>query len=325
MRLDSRLAGWGVFLILLGAIPLLVRQGVISADLASRAWSLWPLLLIAAGIALLLRRTPLDFVGGLLVAATLGVIGGSLLATGFSGFRGLGGCGGDRATTAFPAAQGDLANPATVELTQSCGDLSVDTASGTGWRLEGMAAQPPTVDAAPNDLRVTSAQRGFNFGSPEDDWRITLPTGPRIDLDATVNAGTGTFDLANANLGQLGLTVNAGGLILDLSNVEAISELDVTLNAVGDPRILLPSRNLSGRIEANAAGNIRICPPAGAGLRLHTNDNITASNNYAARGLVRAGDAWQTPGYETAEIRIDLDTSVNAGGFNLEAAGSCGG
>jgi hypothetical protein len=322
MRLDSRLAGWGVFLILLGAIPLLVRQGVLSAELVSRAWSLWPLLLIAAGLGLLLRRTPLEFVGGLLVAATLGILGGSLLATGFSGF---GGCGGDRATTAFPPLQGDLADPATVELTQSCGDLSVGTASGTSWRIEGNSAEPPTVEGQPNSLEVTSGARGFDIVSSQDDWRVTLPTSPRIDLSATVNAGTGMFDLANGNLGQVKLTVNAGGLTLDLSNVAAIAGLNVTLNAVGDPRILLPNRNLSGRIEANAAGNIRLCPPAGAGLRLHANDNITASNNFAARGLSKVGDVWQTPGYETADIRIELETSVNAGSFNLEAEGSCSG
>ena len=321
MRLDSRLAGWGVFLILLGVIPLLVRMGALSDDSLSRAWTLWPLLLIAAGLGFLLRRTPLEFVGSLLVAATLGVIGGALLATGFSGF---GGCGGERATTAFAPAQGEVTDPATVELTQSCGNLTVATASGTSWRIDGTSADsPPTVEAQANRLRVVSGNRGFDLASSQDDWRVTLPTSPRIDLNATVNAGTGTLDLANANLGEVEVTVNAGGLTLDLSNVAAISGLNVTLNAVGDPRVLLPNRNLSGRIDANAAGGIRICPPEGAGLRLRTNDNITASNNYAARGLTEVADAWQTPGYDTAQIRIDLETTVNAGSFNLEAAGSC--
>jgi hypothetical protein len=39
MHLSHRLAGWGVFLVLLGAIPLLVRQGVLTADMVSRAAS----------------------------------------------------------------------------------------------------------------------------------------------------------------------------------------------------------------------------------------------------------------------------------------------
>jgi hypothetical protein len=323
MRLDRRLAGWGLFLILLGAIPLLVRQGVLSADQVSRAWSLWPLLLIAAGIGLLLRRTPLEFLGGLLTAATLGIIGGSLLATGFNGF---GGCGGDRATQAFAPTSGSISGSGEFELTQNCGDLTVSTAAGGGWRVEGRASgQPPVVEAGPTSVRVTSGDRGFDFVSGQDDWTVVIPADPQVNVDATVNAGTGRFDLANAHLGRLDLTVNAGNLTLDLSKAASLSALDVTLNAVGDPRILLPNLSFSGSISANAAGNIRLCPPAGAGLRLTENDNITATNNYAARGLTKVGDAWQTPNYGTAAVRIDLDTSVNAGGYNLEPEGTCGG
>ena len=104
MRVDRRLLGWGVFFILLGAVPLAVRQGLVPADAVSRAWTLWPLLLISAGIGLLLRRTPLEFVGGLLTAATLGLIGGALIAGGAIPF---GGCSSDRDSTAFPAQHGD--------------------------------------------------------------------------------------------------------------------------------------------------------------------------------------------------------------------------
>jgi hypothetical protein len=324
MRLNGRLAGWGVFLILLGAIPLLVRQGVLSSETVARAWSLWPLLLVAAGIGLLLRGTRFHFVGGLLAAATLGILAGALVAGGFVPF---GGCGRDKEAMAFPARQGDFGAAATVELTQNCGDLTVTTAAGSGWRVEGRASDaPPSVDAAADRLRVTAAEgTGFDFLASSDAWNVTLPASPRLDLQAQVNAGTANFNLANANLGRVRVTVNAGTMTLDLSRVASIATIDVQLNAVADPRFLLPNLSLSGTIQANAAGNIRLCPPAGAGLRLTTNDNITASNNYADRGLVHVGDAWQTPGYESAAVRIDLGTRANAGGFNLETAGTCGG
>jgi Domain of unknown function (DUF5668) len=323
MRLNNRLAGWGVFLILLGAIPLLVRQGVLSSETVSRSWNLWPLLLIAAGIGLLLRRTQFAFVGGLLAAATMGILGGALLAGGFGSF----GCGGGEDGSPFPARQGDLGASATVDLTQTCGDLTVVTAGGTAWRVQGDSSDsPPTVDSAADRLAVSSAERGgFAVNRSSADWTVTLPASPRLGLRAQVNAGTGSFNLANANLDQLAVTVNAGTLTLDLSHVASIARLAVQMNAVGNSRILLPNLALAGSIDANAAGNIRLCPPAGAGLRLTTNDNITATNNYAARGLVQAGNAWQTPGYESAAVRIDLATRANAGGFNLEAAGTCGG
>ena len=80
MRLDPRFLNWGVFFILLGAIPLAVSQGWIPASAIDNAWRFWPLILIGIGIGLLLRRTAFHFVGGLLVAATFGLMLGSVLA-----------------------------------------------------------------------------------------------------------------------------------------------------------------------------------------------------------------------------------------------------
>ena len=84
MSVDRRLVNLGVFLLILGAIPLAVSQGWITRETVSHAWDLWPLILIGIGIGLILRRTPVHFVGGLLVAATFGTIFGAVLAGGLS-------------------------------------------------------------------------------------------------------------------------------------------------------------------------------------------------------------------------------------------------
>ena len=52
MHVRRGLLGWGVFLILAGAIPLAVRAGYISNDDLGRYWSLWPLILIGIGVGL---------------------------------------------------------------------------------------------------------------------------------------------------------------------------------------------------------------------------------------------------------------------------------
>jgi hypothetical protein len=57
VRIDRRLLGWGLFLIIVGAIPLLVRGGYLDEALIDDWPSLWPLLLIGWG-SLVLRRTP---------------------------------------------------------------------------------------------------------------------------------------------------------------------------------------------------------------------------------------------------------------------------
>ena len=134
MRIDRRLLNWGLFFILLGVIPLAVRQGLLAQTSLERWWSLWPLLLVAAGIGLVLRRTPIDFAGGLLTAGTLGVMAGSVLATGFN-VPSFAGCGDERAgrdeiarsRRTTPDPRGPRTAPYTIRSRRRC---RVPTSSG---------------------------------------------------------------------------------------------------------------------------------------------------------------------------------------------------
>ena len=56
MSIDRRLLGWGIFLVILGAIPLAVNQGWLARETLGRAWQLWPLILVGIGIRLVLAR-----------------------------------------------------------------------------------------------------------------------------------------------------------------------------------------------------------------------------------------------------------------------------
>ena len=67
MRINRSLLNWGVFLIALGGIPLSVDQGWLESDIASDLGQLWPLILVGIGLGLILRWTPLAWLGGALV------------------------------------------------------------------------------------------------------------------------------------------------------------------------------------------------------------------------------------------------------------------
>jgi hypothetical protein len=328
MHIDRRLLGWGVFLVLLGGIPLAVRQGVLPAEPVARAWTLWPLFLVAIGLSLMLRATRFEALGTLLTATTAGVIAGGLLASGFVPFGTCGDRNGDSANNAvaFGPQQGTLEASADADITLNCGDLTIAVAEGSAWSVDGVGPKGgPRIDAAPGHLTIESRNAsGFDFLDARSRWTVKLPASSTVDLTTQVNAGTARIDLGTAKLGNVNVGANAGQLTLDLSRVAAITGLDVTLNAVGDSRISLPAVSVRGVIHANAA-SVDLCAPAGVGLRLTPNDNPTSSNNYREQGLVRNGDAWETPGYATAQAKVDIETTVNAGSFNLEQEGSCGG
>jgi hypothetical protein len=324
MRIDRNLLNWGVFFILLGGIPLAVQQGWLPDDLAW--WQLWPLILIGIGIGILLRRTAVAALGGLLIAATFGVMLGGALANAGGGFPsfGIGCAGGSIADTPFQAQDGAFTGDrASVELDMGCGDLTVTTAPGSAWSLSGTApdGQLPAVDRSDSRLSVRDPDDGADFFRDRSSWAVTLPTEPTLDLDARVNAGKGALDLDGARFETLSLSLNAGDGRIDLGSATA-NVLSVDVNA-GSAGIVLPDGSLTGSLTVNA-GSIELCAPPGVALRLRTNDNITASDNYGEAGLVEVSDnTWESPDWATATKRIDLSTTANAGSFTLDPEDGC--
>ena len=326
MHVRRGFLGWGVFLILAGAVPLLVRSGILTSDQVARVWTLWPLILVGIGVGLLLNRTRYGFLGGLIVAATFGLMIGGLLSTGFSTIS-TGSCGSEAGKTAFPARDGSFnGQSAAVTLQLNCGTLEVAAAQGNAWRVEGRDRDGagPEIDADDVSLQVRSRDRTdgpFTFFGQRDDWTVTLPAGPSVDLNLKLNAGSSTADLAGATIGIVDIDLNAGASTVNLSEVAAIERLEGTLNA-GSLGVTLPSKSMTGSIQANA-GAVKLCAPEGAGLRLRTGESIIASYDYGGHGLVQNGSTWTTPGFDTAAVQIDLETRANAGSFTLNPGGGC--
>jgi hypothetical protein len=327
MSIDRRLANLGIFLLILGAIPLAVSQGWIALETISRAWELWPLILIGIGIGLILRRTPLHFVGGLLVAATFGTMFGALLAGGLN--LGALGCGTAAAATdpAILDEHGTFeTGTATVELNATCASLAVGPAPGAAWAVtvNGPAGGRPALEQAADRLGVRSPNRNvtipFDIGRRAR-WTVTLGTDVTYSLDVNLNAGEATVDLAGLRISTLAAQGNAIGNSRLLLHDATVGRLQVQVNA-GDLRIALPAgSDLNGQVQANAA-SVSLCADPGTGLRLRSTSTLTG-DNFAAAGLVRSGTTWESPGIGSATHVVDLALEGAAASFTLNPSEGC--
>jgi hypothetical protein len=325
MRINTSILGWGAFLVALGAVPLAVSQGAVTEETVRGWWTVWPLLLIAGGVSLVLRDTVLGAVAGVVAAAGFGVMVGGALTTGFGGLSGVA-CGDTRGTTAFPAAAGELADGRSIELELNCGELDVDVGEGSTWRLTGSSdsGRAPEIGDSDEGLRIRSDEDepGFGFGRARDAWALTLPTSD-VGLSVTVNAVSARLGLEGATLSRLDVGANASDVRVDLRDAETVEGLDLELNA-GNAVLVLPEQSMEGRLSVNA-GSIKLCATDGTGFRIRTGDNVTASNNFEAQGLQRSGDTWETADFSAADVQIALEAEANAASIELNPEEGCDG
>lgn len=324
MRIETRLVGPGVFLLLLGAIPLAVREGLLEADQLAWTWRLWPIFLVAGGLGLLLRATRYRELGGILAAVLGGVILGSLLASaGKDGFGALACTPSADGGRPFPSASGTFAGgTGTARLTLDCGRATIATRAGDGWEVSGRSADgtAPGVRTEGDLVSVRSPAAAPFAASPGwVDLALVVPDATEA-YDVTVNGGA--LDLTGGTgARELSGTINAGALTADLTAAGALDSLALTVNA-GSAGLRLPDASIRGSLTVNA-GAIRLCVPPGTGLRLTTKRGGLGGNNFDERGLTERDGVWTTAGWESAVHLIDLETTANAGGFSLDPEDGC--
>ncbi len=317
MRISRSHLYWGVFLVALGGTLVYAETIGVDEALVRQALALWPLLFVALGVALVLRRTQLSVAGGMLAAAVPGLLLGGAIAVGPDlGFD----CG-DGTPIRSESRDGTFSGTAEIDVTLDCGRLEVTTNPGHGWRFDfgNSEGRAPDIDASGDRLEIDGHRRwGWPGVGGRDEWRLALPTAPVATLDLTVNAGEGIVDLADAQIGGLSVTTNAGRSAVDLSGT-AVGDLDATVNA-GELAIELGAdENLAGSLAVNA-GSLKVCAPSELGLQVRQTGALASTE---LDGFVRNGSVWQSPHYASAVHHADLDVSVNLGNLEINPIGGC--
>jgi hypothetical protein len=324
MHFDRRLLGWGMFFIFVGAIPLAVRSGFLDAERVSGWPSLWPVLLIGWGLGLLLRRTPVEWIGGGVTAVVLGLMAGGALATGFRGIPIVSGCGGESQGTAFVTQRGPLATGGQLNVDFNCGTITMAAADGSDWNVAGSDAsgQGPRVETSGTGVSIETPTNDLFGDSGRNTWTVGVPRTPQLGLGMTLDAGRGTADLAGASITSASLTVNAGSFRLDLASAALVGDVNATVNA-GEATISLPAGDRSANLSLNAGG-IELCLPTDAAVRVRWAGAL-GSNDLDEAGLTELDDdTWVSVGFVETAPHLELRVSANAGSFDLTIGEGCG-
>ena len=315
MRVRRGLLFWGLLLIPLGVIPLVARAGGLDPAQLINAWQLWPLIVIGIGLLILGSRTPLSLVGLVVVALTIGTIGGSSLASGSAWFGAVGACGFGSNTTASLVKSGAFESPADVRLDLNCGTIDLRPSEDASWSVHaGYRGGAPTVDGGSDSLDVTSPDGGDRYQS----WRIAVPPSQVRVVEITANAATTTADIGGAHLDELRGDLNAGDARVQAGE-GSVKRIDLGMNA-GRIRLTLGSGGTTGSLSVNA-GAIDLCVPPTSGLRLTVDEQLTFVTNLSGRDLVHEGNLWTRP--DGGGGTIELSVSGNAAAFNLDPNGGC--
>jgi hypothetical protein len=323
MKYHRGLLFWGLALITGGAVALAAQQNYLDRDLLAGAWRLWPLILVAIGLSILLSRTPAAIVGTVVAALILGTAGGALIAVGPGSFS----CGG-AAPTNLTTRQGTFGDSASVQLDFNCGTLNVSMDDADGWTVASgqRNGTPAKITADSDSLEVRTSNIDTNwFDQGRQRWNVTLPTSTSYELlEIMPNAADTKIDLGDGTFTIVSVHPNAGSIFLDLTDAQ-VDEIDLSLNAGSASILVAEGSVVSGSLSVNA-GSIELCTDGALAIHLTLAENITFSHNLAESDLGRDGDTWSyVPSYPPGAVvsLVDLHIAGNAGSFTLNPEGGC--
>ena len=294
---------WPVILIGAGIVFLLNNLGLVGWDVWSTLFRLWPVLLIAVGLDILVgRRFPLDsllLAGLLVVVLALAVQGALPVGVNASASGNV-----DRTETVSQAIDG--AERATVDIRFGSGALNVTAlASDSGSLVEG-TADLSRGETLRQDYRKSGDAGAFTLESagtwssgpdfilaPEKTWDLSLNRDLPLDLIVDAGAGQSTLDLVNLNLRSL--TLDGG---------------------VGQVTVKLPAKGKYDVRIDGGVGQVIVMVPEGLAARVNVDGGLGGVTTQGA--FRRDGDNYLTGDYATAENRATITVTGGVGTVALK-------
>jgi hypothetical protein len=294
---ENRSRGVSIFgpllLITIGVILLLNTMGILDWSIWWQLLRLWPILLIAAGLDLLIGRRSLlgSLVAAILIIAILGlavwfvvsdtVEFGTVTAEQIRQPLG-------EATRAQVIVDPGVGILQVQALPEAANLVEGEVHLASGERIE----QDFSVTGSQATYELRTAQRSwgpFTFGwSDRRVWDLGFSPRLTLALEADLGAGEAVLDLTGLTLSELQVDVGLG-------------RLEVTLPAQGQ---------LEGSLKG-AIGQTVIIVPEGMAVRIEADTGLAGRDIPA--GYQEDGDVITSPGYDRAENRADLQVGQAIG------------
>lgn len=289
-----------VLLIAAGVIFLLNTLGILEWSIWWSLLRLWPILLIAAGLDLLLGRYSIW--GSLLAALlVLAVLAGALWLT----------------------LDGDLARRGlqAQEIRQTLGEATqAEIRVEPGVGILHLEALPESADLVQGTIHLSSG---------EEIAQDVTASGEQIHYELRTLKTSWMTPLGGWNTGRtwdLGLTPGAS---LDLAAILAVGEADLDLSdlamsglqvemSLGRIELTLPAEGrFEGKLESGMA-QIVIHVPRGMALQIGGDLGLVVRD--VPEGYQQEGDSITSPGYAAAENRVDLTIDEGIGILEIRPA-----
>jgi len=290
-----------VILIGLGVIFLLNNMGILAWSVWEVIFRLWPILLVAAGLEIILSR--FSVWGSLLaLVLTVAIFAGALWLLGP-----------DKGTAQAVAGEeirqtlGD-ATQARVVIEPGVGALYIESLPESANLVEGVISVGKGQSVkrhfavAGETATFILQTEGMTFGpfmGWGDQWSWELGLAPEAPLGLEVGLGVGMAD------------VDLTGLTVD--------DLEVSMG-VGRTTVTLPEEGrFYAKIEG-AIGETVVVIPAGMAARIRVDTGLTVHD--LPDGYQQRGDVYTSPGYASADDRVDLEVSQAIGKITIRQSGT---
>ncbi len=298
---------WPVILIGAGIVFLLNNMGVLSWGVWETLFRLWPVLLIAIGLDILIGRRSVWgslFVAALLLAVLAGAIGFGVPQWNRASTGAL--------TTETVSQPLNGAKRAEVTIGFGAGGLNIKALDESAGLIEGKVMLSPTehltrqASSSGDTLKFELRSRGISTVWPGQTWDGDKVWDLGLNRDVPI---------------RLEINTGVGRSNLDLSNLN-VTELDLQ-GGVGQVNLNLPQR---GRLDAKiqgGVGEVIVTVPKGVATRIRTEGGL---GDISVRGAYdRSGNTYTSPGFSSAENRVDLRIQGGIGRVIVrESAGELG-